>query len=43
MIYHRPTFKYVVKQLRFCVFKEIANSIIAFWARLGLIPTYVIR
>ena len=32
--YCRPTFKCVVKRLRFHVFKEIANSIIAFWARL---------
>ena len=30
--YRRPTFKCVVKRLRFHVFNEIANSIIAFWA-----------
>ena len=31
--YRRPTFKCAVKRLRFRVFKEIVNSIIAFWAR----------
>ena len=34
MVYHRPRFKCVVKRLCFRVFKEIANSIIAFLARL---------
>ena len=33
MMYRRPTFKYAVKRLCFRVFKEIANSIIAFWVR----------
>ena len=36
--YRRPTFKCVVKRLRFRVFKKIANSIIAFWARLDSSP-----
>ena len=31
--YRKPILKCVVKRLRLRVFKEIANSIIAFWAR----------
>ena len=38
ILYRRPTFKCVVKRLRFRIFKEIANSIIAFWARLDSSP-----
>ena len=37
-MYRRPTFKCVVKRLRFRVFKETANSNIAFWARLDSSP-----
>ena len=40
--YCRPTFKHVLKRLCVRIFKEIANSIIAFLGPPGLVPTYVI-